>query len=388
MLARHLSGIDLTEYADGGMEGARLAWAQQHLRRCQACAEALAGTQETVGALQAMAVPAPPRDLRWRVAARLSAAPLPSIPCREAGELIHASLDGALSPLPAGLLRLHLGACGRCRGELASLRAATALVRSLPPVAAPARIWEAVHAASRTRPAPWGVRLRPAMAAAAMAAGALLTLHYAPRAVPPQTALVNPAPAPERIARAVEPAAPRPQPSPVVKPETITPAASRPTADLPRAPIVVAAAPRSVARQPGQIVFARARKAPLSAEPVLTLSRERTAGGGVPGVAASVAIGGHVPSALQVLRTVARAVSSDQIAQLPMARAGERYDILVSEEKLTQLPKAATPSRSPEKGTEAAPSRSAPGRDTGASEGQGRPAPGRAATLQDPTATA
>ena len=179
MLGRHLSEIELVEYADGEIPLSRLALVETHLHECAACAHALEKLREAVAATGYLQAVDTPPGLRARVAAEASARSAGEMTCREARPLIHQQIDGALSPLGRSALEQHLAACRVCRVELATFSATVRLVRSLTPVKAPARIGEAVAAAvqARIRRKAWWPVLRPALAAAAVAAlGGLLML--------------------------------------------------------------------------------------------------------------------------------------------------------------------------------------------------------------------
>ena len=168
---RHLSGIELTEHADGETSPAKFSAVQEHLRACPRCAAALAKVQEAASAVQALEAVAAPAELRDRVEARVAAEWARDVSCREAVPLIHEHLDGSLRVGAAVVLQCHLSACERCRSELASLSAARRLVKSMETVESPPLVREVVAAARRLRPrdmvwvAPW----RPALAAAAVA---------------------------------------------------------------------------------------------------------------------------------------------------------------------------------------------------------------------------
>jgi len=317
MFRRHLSKSELVDSLDGALTGARARWAQMHLGRCQACASARSQMQRACEAVRCLGEVPAPAGLRARV---LGVAGLPTgerPTCRELAPLLHQHLEEQLAPAPMAALALHLRACARCRTELAALRAARRLVQSLPPLAPPERVREAVYAARGAAPmaGSWGGRLRPALAAAGVAAalGVLLLLRGPAPEVsnqprPTTIAEMPPssfeAPAPPIFSETL-PASDATAPADGMEAGEVTAEEQAEAAEEPRAP----ARPRMVARVP---------KGP---SPAPTSEETRTAG-----ITA--------PSALVTLRAVAGGAARDREVQLAMDLAGERFATLRSEAML------------------------------------------------------
>jgi anti-sigma factor RsiW len=347
MLVRHLSGGELTEYADGEMVGARRRRAQGHLSRCERCASALEASWQVVGEVRACREAEAPYDLRLRIASRVSAETLPPVSCRVAREFIQQDLDGELSLVSAGLLRLHLDGCPVCAEEQRALRAATRLVRSLPPVAAPAGIWEKA-VAGRARPAlSWGARLRPVAVAAAMAAGAIfLGLHSLPQ------------PAGQRAAQhEARPAAPRAMaaaPAQIAAESMVTEPAAPAPAEVARAD--------SEARQPAPVTHTRAARWPSGAVRQAVVRNVEQ-----PPVTRVIAIAATRPESepkveaaaqprksrgLRALAMMAKAVSSESEGRVSLGHQLEPWEVFgdetISEVPLTAVvPAAASGADSP-----------------------------------------
>ncbi len=318
MLVRHLSPAELTEYADGETAGSRRA--EEHLRSCRACAEALGQTRASARVLLTLPPVSVPYDLRQRIVARLDCQPVPQLTCRGALALIHESLDTRLSSLAAGFLRLHLDACPDCNLELATLTEATRAVRSLEPVLAPLGVREAARARRAPPPAPWGVRLRPAFAGAAVAA---VALFLALRSTPPQIPSPRPIDTRPSVVAAV--------PSPFVQPGVSEPEEQQPNpAQLAPAVEASPASPRSDQPVNGHLATRPVRRVTLiaagpSPEPVAIAARQP--------------LGREVgPTALRALRSVARAATTDSDSHVSLAMAGERLATLDSEARAAAFP--------------------------------------------------
>jgi anti-sigma factor RsiW len=344
MFVRHLSGGELTEYADGEMVGARRRRVQEHLGRCERCAGALAATWEVVGEVRACREAEAPYDLRMRIASRVSAETPSPISCRAAREFIQQGLDGELSLVAAGLLRLHLGECPACAAEQRTLRAATRLVRSLPSVPAPAGIWEKAVAGRRVRPAlSWSARLRPVVAAAAMAAGAiLLGLHSLPPPASQRAPQHEAAPAaPQTTATAPVQTAPEPAVTePVAPAPTVV---ARAEVEAPQPPPVAHTAARQ--RPSGAVRQAVARdveQPPIARVIAITTARPETE----PKVESAAALS-RKSRGLQALAMMAKAVSSESEGRVSLARQSEPWavfgDETISEVPLTAVVPAAAP---------------------------------------------
>jgi Putative zinc-finger len=331
MLFRHLSGGELTEYADGEMRGARHRRAQGHLSRCEQCTRALESTWEAAGVLRGVSTAPVPDDLRERITARVSAETIRPLSCKLARSLIQEDLDGALPPLSAGLLRLHLGDCPACWQEHRTLSAATRLVRAAEFLPAPPGIWAKALAGRRPRPAvSWGVRLRPALAAAAMAAGALAFLfHSQPqlgqiaavpdRQVAPRPTTATPAPT---TTRASQPPAPAGE-------ELAVPAPVEATAAAPQSAVkatTVAVLPRpSGTVRPAVVRTAQRPEPPIVIE--ITTSRREEAAPKTE-IAAAPA---HRSRGLQALAMMAKAVSSESEGRISLVSELEPWQVFGDE---------------------------------------------------------
>ena len=317
MLVRHLSPAELTEYADGEIAGSRRA--EAHLRSCRACAQALEQARASACVLLALPPVSVPYDLRQRLVARLDCQPVPQLACRGALTLIHESLDARLSLLAAGFLRLHLDTCPECRLELATLTEAIRAVRSLEPVLAPLGVREAARARRAPAPAPWGVRLRPAFASAAVAAALFLAL----RSTPPQV------PSPRHLD--TRPSVVAAVPSPSAQPEVSGPEEQQANAVQPTQPVVrPLAAPRLGLPESSHAASRPIRHLTLiaagpSPEPVAIAARPPLVR--EPG-----------PTALRALRSIARAAPTDLDSHVSLAMAGERLATLDSEARAAAFP--------------------------------------------------
>ena len=340
MIRQHLSKIELVDSLDGALTDARARWAEVHLGQCKTCATALSEMRSVAEAVRSLEEAAAPEGLRQRVLGAAEVREGLRSTCRQTAPLLHQYLDEQLAPVPMAALDLHLRACARCRTEMAALRAARRLVQSLPPVTPPGRVREAVYAARRAAPSRWlwGARLRPALAAAGVAAalGVLLLLRGPSPEVAHQrgpTAIAQRPPSPAEV-----PAAPLSSRTlPTSDSEAAALAAETEAAqatvegqgepvDEPRAP----AHPRMVARVP---------KGP---SPAPTSDEMGSAG-----ITA--------PSALRTLRAVAGGAAHDREVQLAMDLAGERFATLRSEAMLHLPQEVGSPAP-----TEGAPSESSP----------------------------
>lgn len=319
-----MSEIEFTEYTDGETAPERLARVEEHLRQCDWCAEALAGSRRGAVAVAGMASVAAPRSLQQRVLAKLRPLIQHRLNCRQARPLLQDALDRCLSPLMAIPLQRHLEGCTVCQSQYASLASAARAVRSLSFVAAPASVCEAVRAAQpvAARPAIRGLRPALALAGAAGAAALLLLGRPAQQPVTPNRLAVAPTRAPGRA----------------------------PTAPQAGEPAVSAARTREVAEaaEPERPAPGAVGPARLSGE---RPSRRMAAAGRVdskpkPGPSAFppvvVAAASTVPSAVQILRTVAKAVAYEDEARRAMALDAERFATLSSEEMLSRFPDMAS----------------------------------------------
>lgn len=318
MLRRHLSEIELVEYADGEIALSRVTPVEKHLHECAACAQALEKLREAVVATGYLQVVEAPPGLRARVAAEVAAGPVDEMTCREANPLIHQQIDGALSPLGLCALEQHLAACRLCRVELATLSATVRLVRSLTLVKAPARIGEAVAAAeqARRRRRTWGPVLRPALAAAAVAAVGGLLMLVRP-ALQPEGGLTGArmASEPNRPVSVAQ----QSEAEPAVAPESTLAAAG--AESLEPAPPEASPTPSSVVRPAGE----SSRAVSSRPTPVRTASlplRTETL----------------IPPAVLTLRAVASSASGRGDLQLASNMARDRFATLDSETALSQVP--------------------------------------------------
>ena len=322
MLGRHLSEIELVEYADGEIALSRVAPVEEHLHECAACAHALEKLREAVAATGYLQVVDTPPGLRARVAAEVGAGSAGEITCREAKPLIHQQIDGALSPLGLSALEQHLAACRLCRLELAALSATVRLVRSLTLLKAPARIGEAVAAAeqSRRRRRAWGPVLRPALAAAAVAAVGGLLMLVRP-ALQPEVGLTGArvASEPNRPVSVAQQSEAEPAVAPestLAGPESAM-AAAEAESLVPAPPEAGPAAMQVAAESPRRI---SSRPAPVQTASLPP--RTETL----------------IPPAVLTLRAVASGVSGRGDLQLVSNMARDRFATLDSETALSQVP--------------------------------------------------
>jgi len=313
MLGRHLSEIELVEYADGEIALSRVAPVGKHLHECAACAYALEKLREAVAATCYLQVVDAPPGLRARVAAEVAAGSAGEITCREARPLIHQQIDGALSSLGVSALQQHVAACRLCRVEMTALSATVRLVRSLTSVKAPARIREAVAAAeqARRRRRAWGPVLRPALAAAAVAAVGGLLMLVRP-ALQPEVGVTG-----ARVAS--EPSRPvsvaqQAEPQPAVAAESALAAAE---AELPE-PASPEASPAAESPRPVRAVSSRPTPVRTASLPPRTETL--------------------IPPAVLTLQAVARSVSGRGDLQLASNMTRDRFATLDSETALSQVP--------------------------------------------------
>jgi anti-sigma factor RsiW len=333
MNRRHLSEAELTDFADQLLAPDRHAAAETHLAVCSVCAERLARVRSAAEAVWTLRAVAPPDDLAARTRERLLTRGVREINCGQAAPLLSGHLDRALSPASALALARHLRACPRCAAELDALSAMSRLVRSLPAVAAPARIRREVDAARRTRdiPVPWGARLRPALAAA-FAGAALVGVVF--------------------LRGATRPTAPPDEP----RVTSESPPAARPTlevADAREEPTRLEEAAAGDQVEPS----AGAEERPRVAERVARARPELTSHVVVPSprgpVPAPVVAEASVPSfalpaALRTLEVVASTVADEMEWQSELELAGERFATMNSEAMWAQLPDLPAPAEGEE----------------------------------------
>ena len=319
---RHLSGIELTEYADGETPSSKRDRVEEHVRRCARCAAAAAGLRDAVSAVGALKAVAPPVDLRQRVEQRMAAPSAIEVTCRQAAPLLHGHLDECLSPADEAVLAQHVAACGLCRAEVAALRAAKRLVASLPSVESPNVIRESVAAARRPRAPemPWRARWAPALAAASVVVVGGLSLLIATR-------------------------------QPVGTSHGVRVAEDRPAATAPA--VVVAEHTGSVAElgevaEAGEVEAAVTAEESLPSDDPTPAERRMESRAGVvlvsvgpaplPTVLETSAAEVPIPSALRTLRQVAQSASHEHGAQRAMELAGEQFATLDMERVLARLP--------------------------------------------------
>ncbi|HUU53476.1 MAG TPA: anti-sigma factor [Armatimonadota bacterium] len=313
---RHVSEVELTEYADGELDPTRLGAVTEHVSRCPLCARSLADIREAATAAGGLSYVAAPADLRARAAKALLAGPAGSISCKLATPRLHEYLDGCLSPAAAVPLKHHLDSCLRCRAELAVFASASRLVRALPDVDSPACIRESVLAEQRRRsrrtPAVLGWRPALAAAAAMVALGALAFLRHSPQ--PEVRPLVARAPA------AAEMSSPGP-----VDVASLSPKAAPPDS----AQEVVVGGPEEVVVQAGET--AELEAAPRAVPAIRPV--DHALKGPVPARVTPEVNPPEValPAALGALRVVARNAADDGDVQRAMELAGERFAVLHSE---------------------------------------------------------
>jgi len=327
---RHLSGIELTEHADGETSPAKFSAVQEHLRACPRCAAALAKVQEAASAVQALEAVAAPAELRDTVEARVAAEWARDVSCREAVPLIHEHLDGSLRVGAAVVLQCHLSACERCRSELASLSAARRLVKSMEPVESPPLVREVVAAARRLRPREmvWVARWRPALAAAAVAAAVGALFWLGPNAERPG--------APRAVVVAEERETPVGPPAVVAaRGDALSEVATLP-AGVEEIEVALAAAPVGPAERAEEP--RRRRETP----PTAVLVRGPAP---APMIATAPEPEVPLPSALRTLRAVATSASEavgdalyEREVRLALELAGERFATLESESMWARLP--------------------------------------------------
>jgi anti-sigma factor RsiW len=327
MGVRHLSEIELTEYADGETEAGRLAEVEGHLRACGECARAAARMREAAVRAGGMSAVAAPAGLRKRVAETLIRE-LGGVSCREAGPLLHGYLDDSLAPGAALLLSHHLDSCSTCRAELAVLTSAARLVRALPDVSVPDRVRESVLAEGRRRRrAPGRPSWRPVLAGAVAAlAAAVMLFRHAPEAGKGQV-IAQAGRSQGAGPAAIEIARPAPESDIQIAPEPVEMPAQEPAIELAEARPEPAQVRPTVLIQPA----GRAPKGPSTAPVVMETSPPQVA----------------MPAGLRALRAVVRSASDVQ-APPAMQLAGERYATLRSEalsEAMLVRPATAEPAR-------------------------------------------
>jgi len=347
MSRRHLTEIELVEYADGEMVLAGMDRAEEHLRQCDTCAAALATSRRAVAAVKRLSLQPTPVDLRSRVRAKLAAELEAALSCRQAAPLLHEHIDRCISPILGLRLQRHLESCSACRQELARLEAATHLVRTLTPVAAPARVRERVAAAARgrVRRSGWELRLRPALAIAGTAAVATLALLMRPALQPdrePSASLV--AALPHAPAAPAEREAVTPPPVAVAQAEVNT--------EAPTEMVAASASAEPTPTRRMRLAIANRGSSPRA----ISASVQQRPNQTVPMVVAVSAI--PTPAAMQALRTVATSVEYDKDARRAMDEAAASYAVLHSEDTLNQVPELGIPAaieKSPERPSAVAP---------------------------------
>jgi anti-sigma factor RsiW len=339
MERKHLSEIELTEFADGEMDPTRLGAATEHVSRCTACACALADVREAAMAVGGLADIAGPADLRTLVAKALVAGPADRLSCKEATPLLHEYLDRCLSPAAAVPLKDHLDSCATCRAELSVFTSAGRLVRALPHVDSPARVRESVAAEQRrrTRRAPVLLGWRPAFAAAAalIAVGGLMLARHSsqPEGRP-------------MVARA--PVAPEISVPDSVDVASLTPEAAQPGP----AHEVLVGGPMEAVVEAIETTEMEAAPRPL---PVIHPVDRAPKGPAPARVTPEVNPPGVVlPAALGALRVIARSATRDAEVQGAMELAGERFAVLnceaLSEATLARMSSAGPEPASEERG--------------------------------------
>jgi len=340
---RHLSEVDLVQYADGAAAPSQVRRIEEHLRVCAACAEAVAGVRAAAAAVRQVPTVAVPEDLRQRVAAAMAAESARSLTCREAGPLIHLHLDQELAPAGVVALRHHLTDCLRCQAEWVTLSAMARLVRSLRVFSAPSAVREVVWAALRSRPAPvaWAVRLRPALAVAVLATAALFV--FAP-----------PGQRPERETRRVIATAP----AELGEPGDADQSGAAQGEDVAMAEMSEATAGEVVGPGGGPLQSARAGQSHKVERPVGVASAapkrqwltDSATGAGAlhvgkgpapePEGTVAVRVASRVPSAVLTLREIAMAHAAITHGQRALDTAGETFATLDSESTLARLPES------------------------------------------------
>jgi anti-sigma factor RsiW len=355
----HLSGIELTEYLDGELSPAEAARRGRHLAACDRCRQALAELRQVVEVVEAVTPLAPPSHLRARVAAELGAEPAPALACREAGPLLHGYVDGELSPVMVGAVQRHIHTCLRCRAELVVLTKMISAVRSLRALAPPAAVRETVWAARRMSPgpvgaaSPWRARLRPALAMAAVAAAALLTVLLRPGSRPTEV-VVRP-PSTPAISQPVPPTSAAPAEEQTGPISTAAASTSQETAGStagggnlrrpePAGEAGNAAGPRAGYRRDSVVTFAHGP----AAEPGRNALGSESRPPSIPTASAT-------PPAVLTLRAIAGAAGADSGGHRGMAAASDRFSTLAWETALATPPSgsATAGSETPAGGTTA-----------------------------------
>jgi anti-sigma factor RsiW len=142
----------LSLLADGEAAQIRQREAQEHLKECRGCREALEDIHRTRRLLAGLCeVSAPPR-IRSRAKAAAARA------CRRMRPLIGEYLDEELDSAGREALALHFALCEGCQAELALQRRLRGLVSALPEVNAPLRVRARARAKAGRRLVP-GFRL-------------------------------------------------------------------------------------------------------------------------------------------------------------------------------------------------------------------------------------
>lgn len=315
MFQRHLSEVDLVEYADGETELSRIAAIESHLRHCPQCHAAAARARTaSMAVLPSVLAPVKVRD---RVAAVLAEASF-ALTCRRALPMLHEYVDHRLSALARVPLARHLETCAHCRKELASLEQMTRLIRSLPLAESPTLALREALAVARTsnhrvaRPLVWKPVFAGAVAVLVIGAISALKLPdqlepiqpvrqvaSQPPLLAPATAEVN-----ELVAsRIQEPVSPTPT-------TTVTPP------------------PTTVAEVVAARESRRTRKAPVVRLASLNYTRGPAPEPTVPQPPVAI---GAMPSALRALHTVKESVSGASEVRRSMEIAAERYATLSME---------------------------------------------------------
>jgi len=335
---RHLSEIELTEYADSEMSPTSMDRVEEHLRQCDSCAAALAASRRVLAALGRLNLEPAPAGLRSRVREKLAPEIEKALTCRQAFTLLHQCIDHSISPIAAARLERHVESCPGCRQDAAALEAATHLVRSLTPVESPAAVREKVAAASRgrARRASWEFRLRPVLASAGIVAIGVLAVLLRPAL---QIQREQPAPViAMRSAAPISPIAP-PAARPTVAPPPISVAEAEADAAGPEAEPSEVAPFATVGHEPvvRQVrhVAVRVSRAPKALPAVVQQRLPR------PTITLAAAPAAPVPAAVQALKAVAGSAEFDRDAQRAMDEAAESFATLRSEEILDSMPEPA-----------------------------------------------
>jgi len=329
MTGRHLSEVELTEYADGHMRDGGMERAEGHLRACDSCAAALASLRVAAAAAGRLNTVTVPDNLRRRVWERLASECRETLTCQSALPLLHGHVDGLLSPVMALPLQHHLDACGSCRRELTALWRVSDAVRSLTPARPPARIWQQVAArrlAGRPVARAWRRRLLVPATAASLAALGVLAVLLRPvmqplgwrgmRAGPEATYSALPAGRGEGAERSLA-SAPA---EAVAKAKGTGPQGTSRTL-VPGTMMVRGEVQHGdrKAQPPTTLVVARA-EAPRAAR--------KSAGPAPP----------FMPSAMEALRAVAASARADWEAEQALGLTAERFAVLSSEDMASRTP--------------------------------------------------